>query len=187
MARFPQTFAAARSSTGPNWSEAFHIRELGPSSCVWTTSRARWKAHPSSLHPARRVSAAEAEQHARRALREHSAAWSQKHEARVAELGRELLGDEGEACPDQRLLVRLAAIEAALAEQMAELQVQILGRVSLLVDSPVTALKATKTLKEHVTVGSALAARVESLLTTASVLRAQNQLTRTKQPGLRAA
>lgn len=121
-----------------------------------------------------------------RALAEKSKEWSVAHDARVAEFERELSSDANDVGRDHQLLVHLAAHEAALAERLAHVQVQLLERVNLVIDNAALVLKVAKTLREMTVVSGAVGRRVESLLSTASVIRAQRALT-AKRPNLRAA
>lgn len=127
------------------------------------------------------------EQRARRSLRERSAATRKNHADRAAQIEQNLSADSADAGPQHALLLHLAADQAALAQELGELQVQLVGRAHLLLDSPASALKVAKALKELTVVASAIGGRVESLLGTASLLRAQRALTSSKRPGLRAA
>lgn len=127
--------------------------------------------------PAEARKAAEAEKRGRQALRERSDSWDAAHEKRVGQLTAELLRDSPDAGADEKLLVRLAAAEAALFERLEVLQVQLAERAVLLIDAPSHVLLITKALKDAVAVSSAVGRRIESVLGTTSVLRAQRELT----------
>lgn len=133
-----------------------------------------------------RDAALEAELAQPRALQRKAEEWARRHDDRVAQLQRELWADSGDVGRDHQLLVHLAAHEAALAERLAHVQVQLLERASLVVDNAALALKVAKTLREMTAVSGAIGRRVESLLGTASVIRAQRALT-AKRPSLRVA
>ncbi len=120
--------------------------------------------------------AAEAEERARQALRERSDSWETAHQQRIVQLTAELLRDSPHAADDEKLLVRLAAAEVALFERLEVLELQLAERAVLMVDQPTHVLRLTAALKDAVAVSGALGRRVESLLGTASVLRAQREL-----------
>lgn len=136
--------------------------------------------------PAEARKAAETETRGRQTLHNRSDSWDAAHRQRVRQLTAELLRDSPNAGADEKLLARMAAAEAALFERLEVLQVQLAERAVLMVDQPSLALKLAKTLREMTTVSSSVGRRVESLLSTASVICAQRALT-AKRPGLRAA
>ncbi len=137
----------------------------------------------------RRETEAEAEAAGKRALRQRSKEWDAEHQARAAEHEKNLRADVPDAGRDEVLVYQLAGAETALVERTERTILQLLERADLLVDQPTHILKITKALRELVAVRGALGGRVESLLGTASVLRAQRRLQRTaqKSPDLRVA
>lgn len=126
--------------------------------------------------PADERSAALSERDVRRALREQSQQWATTHRSRVDELQRELLCDCAHIGPDHGLLLRTAAMEAGLAARLADVELQLIERAGVLVDSPEHVAAVARALKEVVAVSGAISARVESLLGAASVIRAQREL-----------
>ena len=119
---------------------------------------------------------AEAEEQGRQALRERSDRWETEHGERAQQLVADFLRDTPNAGADERVLLRLAAGETELAKQLEQLMAQLLGRASLLVDTPSHVVTLTKTLKEVAAVSGAIGRRIESLLTTARSLQLQRQL-----------
>jgi hypothetical protein len=118
-------------------------------------------------------SSSAAEGRARRALEEKAQQYVKAHRQRLDELTTEVIGEDPRASSGQKLLLSLAAHEAAIAERLQEIQVQLLFRVELLIESPASALKLTKVLKDVALLSSTVGARVESLLAASSVLAAQ--------------
>lgn len=128
---------------------------------------------PLTPSPADAKRIADAEERGRRALKEQSERWGTEHRQRSERLAAELLRDMPDAGADERLLARLVAHEVALAERLADLEVQLAERAFLLVDNPAHVLKVTKALREAAAVSGSMSRRVESLLATASALRMQ--------------
>lgn len=120
--------------------------------------------------------AAETEERGRQALRDKSQEWAEQHKARARTIERELLSGNPDAGPSEVLLFRVTAAEAALAERLSYLQVQVLERVVLLIDSPTQAARLAVVAKDAIAVSGSVGRRIESLLSTAAVLRAQRLL-----------
>lgn len=136
--------------------------------------------------PAETKAAAQAEQDGRRALRERSDAWAEHHKALVKEVERDLLRDCGDVGPDHALLTRMAAIEAVLSARLADLELQLIERACTLVDNPAHVATLARTLKDVVAVNGAIGGRMEALLGSASILRAQRELAGKPRSHLRA-
>ena len=120
--------------------------------------------------------AKEAAEAGSRALHNLSTEWSEAHRARAEKIESELLSDTATAGADHRLLVRLAAREAALSERMSELQVQLLERANIAVNTPTWVGTIGTALKEVTATQVTIGRRVESLLSTAATIRAQREL-----------
>jgi len=110
-----------------------------------------------------------------------------QHRVRSDELEHELVKDEPDVGADQRLLLRLAARETALLEDLQRVQIALIMRVEMAVDEPQLAQKLAKAAKESAVVSSSLSSRVEALLGTASSLRIQRHLSAERPPHLRVA
>jgi hypothetical protein len=112
-----------------------------------------------------------------RAAAARDAAWHDRYKKRAAEVEQQLVADAGQIGADHRLLLRLAAGEAVLAEKLGDLQAQLIERAIALVDKPHHVVTLAKAAKELMGTHVAISQRVESLLGTASVLRAQREMT----------
>lgn len=66
-----------------------------------------------------------------------TAKWRQEHRRRSAELKKALIKDSPGAAADERLVYRMAANDAILAEVLADSQLQLTQRINLLIDFPV--------------------------------------------------
>lgn len=102
----------------------------------------------------------------------------------VDEIRTALLATIDPHAPDERLLVELAANAAAIAAQV-DAAADRLSRAlpDVLADARKAAVVA-KTLRDVVLVGSALATRIENLVSTASTLRLQRRVHQAGRDGL---
>lgn len=99
--------------------------------------------------------------------------------------GDEKLGEEATAtclsdadgAPAQELLLDLAARQAALCKSLIKTEVELAQRLASLVDDPRGAYVVAKVLREAVAISGALSRRVSEVLTTATTLRMQEELT----------
>jgi hypothetical protein len=74
----------------------------------------------------------------------------------------------------------MAAAEAALAERLIELQLQIVERALVLVNNPANSLKMARAAKELHAVHSSIGNRIQSFLTTASILGSHREPARAR-------
>jgi hypothetical protein len=102
--------------------------------------------------------------------------WRAKHAKRVAGLEAELLQDRPGATRDERLLVHVAAHDAALCDRLAEAELQISERLIALVDNAAVSLALAKGLQRTIACREASARRLRDLLQAAAVLRGQHKL-----------
>lgn len=108
-----------------------------------------------------------------------TAAWKKAHETRTATIEAGLLKQRSEAGPDERLLLQLAAHDAALCEKLGEAELQLANRVVALIDNAAVALALSRTLERVAAVRELTTRRMQGLLETAGVLRGQRKLAET--------
>lgn len=119
---------------------------------------------------------AKASQPAEDAVAALSAMWKKTHDARVAEIEAGLLKQRGDASPDERLLLRLSAHDAALCEKLGQAEQQLGDRILALIDNAAVGLALARTLKQVTSVRELTTRRMQGLLETAGVVRGQRKL-----------
>lgn len=105
-----------------------------------------------------------------------SGRWQQEHRRRVRKVSRQLVKERPQAAAEERLVLDLAAHDAALAEVLADVQVELASRVRVLLDNVAVAVSLTKALREVTKVRVAAAKRVEESLIAVGTLRNQRQI-----------
>lgn len=110
------------------------------------------------------------------ALEQLSARWRQVHRLHAQKISRRLLKERPQVTADERVVLDLAAHDAALAQVLADVQVELANRVRVLLDNVVVAVSLAKALREVTKVRDAAAKRVEESFVAAGTLRNQRQI-----------
>lgn len=105
-----------------------------------------------------------------------SARWEKEHAKRAAEVEAELVKQRSKPSAEERLLLRLAAHDIALADALGRAETQLAERTLALVDNVKVALSLARTLKEVTACRTEASRRIEQLLQTAGVIRGQQRL-----------
>jgi hypothetical protein len=89
-----------------------------------------------------------------------------------------------DADADERLLHRLVADEMVVLAALDDARHQLAARLPLLVDDPRLLIAVGKSLREIIAMTNAIGRRVESVLATASTLRASRRMFSTHRGGI---
>lgn len=145
-------------------------------------SMENWKPPEEQAEEAARVQA-EHEGHVE-ALNRH---WRGAHRKRTRAIERQLMSALPNATAVDKVLVKLAAHDAAVAELVGDAQVLLASRVVALVDNPKSVATLTRALSESTSCRNAAARRVEALMQTVTTMRTQRAFVESepKAPHLR--
>jgi hypothetical protein len=113
---------------------------------------------------------------ARRHTANLSVAWQVAHDERVREIEAQLLNERVQASAGERLLLRLAAHDAALTDKLAKTELQLAERMLALIDNVQVGASLARTLRQVVACRAVATRRLQELLETAGVLRGQRKL-----------
>jgi hypothetical protein len=103
-------------------------------------------------------------------------AWRVHHADLVDKLHDELRKDSPGAKADEKLVLRLAAHDAAIGELLGDLQLQLARRIEAFIDQPKTAVVIARALHEVTGCRNAAARRAQELLLAAGTIRAQRRI-----------
>jgi hypothetical protein len=106
--------------------------------------------------------------------------WAAVHRKRARATNKQFLSAFPNATAVDKVLVRLAAHDTAIAELLGEAQVLLASRVVALLNNPKLVLTLTRGLSETTSCRNAAARRVEELLGTVTTMCAQRALVETK-------
>lgn len=129
------------------------------------------------MKDAKKLGASEGSESQReRDVAEISEQWRDAHRDRARAVDAELSRAHAHAAGDERLLLRLAADDVALAETLTEAVAQLAHRLLAVIDNPRTSVVLAKALKEVSVCRTSAVRRAQELLQTAGTLRAQRRL-----------
>jgi len=107
-----------------------------------------------------------------------SAQWQKTHEERANSIRTELSREHSQTTADERLIIDLVSNDAAIAELLGQVELQLAKRLLNLIDNVPLGTKLTKSLQSVGLCREGATRRVQSLLQTNAVLRGQRQLAR---------
>lgn len=106
--------------------------------------------------------------------------WRKEHRRAVRKLEKSFIDSHAGASGAEKVLLKLGAHDAALAELLSDAQLLLAKRLQALVDSPAQVLALARALAQTTATRGAAARRAEELLQAVATLRAQRSQAQNK-------